>query len=87
MKYTDEEIEGIEQLCGFLAKHQDELHTIIYEAIHMISKDEIEEAKDLLIMKTPIIQGSRNQSDLKKVGEKHTDLDKIRIAVDALLKA
>ena len=85
MKYTLEEIEGIENLCRFLCNHQDELHNIIMKSGSLICTGGVEEARDLLIMKTPIIQGTSNQSDLVSIGNQKIDESKVRCGVDALL--
>ena len=86
MKYTENEIEGIENLCRFLCDHQDVLHKHIMKTSNLIYKKEYEEAKDLLIMNTPIIQGSKNQLDLADIGKQGTDMKKIRDGVNAMLK-
>ncbi len=84
MKYTNDEISGIENLCRFLCKHQKELHDIIMHTANDIKESSPIES-DKLIMETPIIQGSKNQWDLQDIGEQETDTTKIRIGVDALL--
>ena len=85
MEYTKEEIQGIENLCRFICKHQKELHNIIMKAANLIYKKEFEKAHDLLIMKVPIIQGTSNQSDLVSIGNQKIDESKIRTGVNALL--
>ena len=86
MKYTEKEIEGIENLCRFLCSHQNELHSIITKAANYIYNGNYKKAEELLIMEVPIIQGTSNQTKLKCLGEQKTDTNKIRIGVDILLK-
>lgn len=78
-----QENEAIRDLAIFLAKAHMEWHNLRGEAMSL-SPDECQE---FLIMKFPMIQGTRNQFDLEKVGALPHDTKNIRKAVDLLLSA
>ncbi len=84
MEYTNNEIEGIENLCRFLCKHQKELHDIIMNTAQS-TKITDPEVSNKLIMETPIIQGSKNQWELEDIGNQDTNTKMIRTGVNALL--
>jgi len=74
------EIEGLKNLCRFLAKYQDDLCAVRFKAI------KANDPKDYLLMKWPVIQGTFNQINLKKIGQKEIDFDKIHDGVKSMLE-
>ena len=74
--------ELLKDLVRFLANQWVVMDRARYEAARMNS---IEEARHHLLMKVPVIQGTRNQMDLKKIGEQEFKSENLRKAVDLLL--
>lgn len=70
-------------LVVFLAKHHDELEALRYSLYAMTP----EECKDAVVMKWPIVQGTRNQINLKRIGEMDYDSKAVGRAVTAILEA
>lgn len=87
LEQTRRELEDMANAVRFLAKQEATTFGIRATAIRMLAKGEVEEAKDLVIMKWPIVQGLRNQIDLESVGKQSCDLKRVRPAIDALLRA
>jgi hypothetical protein len=69
-------------LVCFLAKLHTDLDALRWRIVKMTS----EECQEALIMEWPEIQGTRNQMDLKKIGEIEFDRKDVRIAVNQILE-
>lgn len=87
LERTKEELEDMAHAVRFLAKQEARTFNIRGSAIQMLAKGQIEEAKDLVIMKWPIVQGMRNQIDLATVGNQGCDYKRVRPAIELLLRA
>lgn len=70
-------------LVVFLAKHYDQLEALRYSLYAMTP----EECKDAVVMKWPIIQGIKNQINLKRIGEMEYNSKAVGRAVAAILEA
>ena len=81
----NEVIVGLENAVRFLAKQERRTEQLRADLLLLLHKGEIEEARDVLAMKWPIVQGTRNQLDLEKVGNQECDLSKIQPAIKRML--
>jgi len=79
------ELEDLRHAVRFLAKREASTFAIRGSAIQMLAKGEIEEAKDLVMMKWPIVQGLRNQMDLATIGNQECDYKRVRPAIEKML--
>jgi|DEB0MinimDraft_3_1074331.scaffolds.fasta_scaffold82675_3 hypothetical protein len=70
-------------LVVFLAKHHDQLEALRYSLYAMTP----EECKDAVVMNWPIVQGTRNQINLKQIGEMEYDSKAVGRAIAAILEA
>ena len=81
----NEVIVGLENAVRFLAKQERRTYQLRADLLLLLHKGEIEEARDVLAMKWPTVQGTRNQLDLEKVGNQECDLSKIQPAIKRML--
>ena len=79
MSQTEEELKD---LVRFLAAVWYETDSLRYKAMNLPD----EEIKDFLVGKWPVIQGTRNQINLKNIGEQPYSQENIAKAVELLLK-
>jgi hypothetical protein len=70
-------------LACFLAKYQDDLNDLRYKWIAMSAED----CKSAVIGQWPIIQGTTNQINLKRVGEIPYESPQVSRAIKAILEA
>lgn len=75
--------EGLPDLCRFLAKLYCELDGLRYST----AKLPPEEIADALICKWPVLQGTRNQLNIKRISEQSYDESKLHAAIAAMLAA
>lgn len=80
---TKEEQEGLKNLCRFLCEYINEIEKVKWEIIECKN---LEEIKDKMIMKFPIIQGMQNQFNIKTIGEQEFDIKSIHNGVLYMLK-
>lgn len=69
-------------LARWLAKCLMDRHAVVMQAAAL---RDAEAFRDFVIDKSPIVQGSRNQWDLEKVGAQPVQRENVRIAIDWLL--
>lgn len=74
-------IQGLIELCRFLAASWYGLSKARVEAMSLPP----EECREHLILRSPIVQGSKNQWDIQKIGESSDGVSKCREAIDYLL--
>lgn len=79
--------ENIIHLCRALAKHQDDLHKVIYNAAKLAESEAAENTQSFLIMQTPIIQGTPNQVNLTHIGNQEIDFKKVALGIQEMLKS
>ena len=72
-------------LVCFLAKVHKQVDQMRYKVYSW--KPEDGDLRDYLIGQWPVIQGTKNQFDLEKIGEIEFDHKRIRKAVDSILSA
>ena len=87
LERTKEDLENMAHAVRFLAKQEARTLEIRGTAIQMLAKGRVEEAKDLVMLKWPIVQGLRNQIDLATVGNQGCDYKRVRPAIELLLRA
>ncbi|MFU2829923.1 hypothetical protein ACM7OB_30250 [Pseudomonas aeruginosa] len=75
--------EGAADLCRFLAKLYCELDGLRYST----AKLPAEQIADALIFKWPVLQGARNQLNIKRISEQPYDESKLHSAIAAMLAA
>ncbi|WP_240440066.1 hypothetical protein [Pseudomonas aeruginosa] len=75
--------DGAADLCGFLAKLYCELDGLRYST----AKLPAEQIADALIFKWPVLQGARNQLNIKRISEQPYDESKLHSAIAAMLAA
>lgn len=80
-----EQVEALKNLCIFLASQQSKQKDSIGKTIRHLAKKEYQEARDQLVLKTPIVQGIQSQLNLKTIGEQSYDSNQCSIAVKLLL--
>jgi len=76
------EIEGLKNLCRFLAKYQDDLRDVRSKALKLKADD----IKGYLMMRWPCVQGLQNILNLKKIAQQKMDSDKIHDGVKSMLE-
>ena len=74
------EIEGLKNLCRFLAKYQDDLRDVRSKAL------KADDIKGYLMMRWPCVQGLQNILNLKKIAQQKMDNDKIHDGVKSMLE-
>lgn len=74
--------ENLRHLVSFLARYQRELNDLRFK---IFAEEDAEKCKEMVVMNWPIIQGMKNQMDLKKIGELEIDYDKVGLAVKEIL--
>jgi hypothetical protein len=72
-------------LVCFLAKVHNQVDQLRYKVYSWRPEDG--DLRDYLVGQWPVIQGTKNQFDLEKIGEIEFDHTRIRKAVDAILSA
>jgi hypothetical protein len=82
MALADEEIEALKDMCRWLAKNHMQWHRLRHEALSLAPA----ECKEFLKGKFPIIQGTGNHLNLKKIGEKPVKTENLNKAVKILLE-
>ncbi|MCT7342167.1 hypothetical protein N5K55_20610 [Pseudomonas aeruginosa] len=75
--------DGTSDLCRFLAKLYCELDGLRYST----AKLPAEQIADALIFKWPVLQGARNQLNIKRISEQPYDESKLHSAIAAMLAA
>ncbi|MBI8898407.1 hypothetical protein JE005_16820 [Pseudomonas aeruginosa] len=75
--------DGAADLCRFLAKLYCELDGLRYST----AKLPAEQIADALIFKWPVLQGTRNQLNIKRISEQPYDESKLHSAIAAMLAA
>ncbi|WP_235583310.1 hypothetical protein [Pseudomonas aeruginosa] len=75
--------DGAADLCRFLAKLYCELDGLRYST----AKLPAEQIADALIFKWPVLQGARNQLNIKRISEQPYDESKLHSAIAAMLAA
>ncbi|MGV5330737.1 hypothetical protein ACV4VO_05780 [Pseudomonas aeruginosa] len=75
--------DGASDLCRFLAKLYCELDGLRYST----AKLPAEQIADALIFKWPVLQGARNQLNIKRISEQPYDESKLHSAIAAMLAA
>ncbi|HHK5369866.1 TPA: hypothetical protein ACQT21_001350 [Pseudomonas aeruginosa] len=75
--------DGASDLCRFLAKLYCELDGLRY----LTAKLPAEQIADALIFKWPVLQGARNQLNIKRISEQPYDESKLHSAIAAMLAA
>ncbi|HEJ4586747.1 TPA: hypothetical protein SL549_003478, partial [Pseudomonas aeruginosa] len=75
--------DGTSDLCRFLAKLYCELDGLRYST----AKLPAEQIADALIFKRPVLQGARNQLNIKRISEQPYDESKLHSAIAAMLAA
>ncbi|MCW8021899.1 hypothetical protein [Pseudomonas aeruginosa] len=75
--------DGASDLCRFLAKLYCELDGLRYST----AKLPAEQIADALIFKCPVLQGARNQLNIKRISEQPYDESKLHSAIAAMLAA
>ena len=79
---SNEEEADLMSLVVFLAKYQCDLNKLRTSTFNM----EPEEVKDAIIMKWPVIQGTRSQINLERIGEMKSDPQGVARAVSRILE-
>jgi hypothetical protein len=70
-------------LVAWLAGYQEHLNSLRYDWIAMIP----EECRASVILKWPLVQGTRNQINLKSIGDMPWTSEQVSRAVDQIIKA
>ena len=79
-KSYEEELENtVKALMGYTM----EMHDVFSEALSPKYKDDMEGLKDHLINKFPMLQGTRNQSNFRELGE-YSNWEDIAVVVKKL---
>ena len=78
----EKNLESVTDLACWLAEIHMKWHTLRYEAMYLQS----DECRDFLKGNFPIIQGSNNQENIRKIGDRKVKQENIRQAIMLILE-